>query len=101
MLDHEKIRRETMRWYVLLCLYNAKPVGAPEEIVLSTMQGLYADATQREVRLCLDYLSDRGLVDLDKQPSGRWQGDLTRHGVDGVEYTVPMEPGIARPARFI
>ncbi|MDP2432906.1 MAG: hypothetical protein Q8O33_12850 [Pseudomonadota bacterium] len=100
MIDHHKIRRESMRWYVLLTLYNASPVGAYEELILATMQGIYPDATQLEIRQQLDYLSDRALVRVDKQPSGRWFGDLTRCGTDVVEYTVALEPGIARPERY-
>lgn len=100
MIDHQKIRRESMRWYVLLTLYNARPVGAYEELVLATMQGIYPDATQLEIRQQLDYLSDRELVKLTREPSGRWFSDLTRTGTDVVEYAVVVEPGIARPERY-
>lgn len=100
MIDHHKIRRESMRWYVLLTLYNASPVGAYEELILATMQGIYPDATQMEIRNQLDYLSDRDLVKLNKEPGGRWFADLTRVGTDVVEYTVPLEPGIARPEHY-
>lgn len=101
MIDQEKVRRESMRWYIILTLYNARPNYAWEELVLTTMHALYPDATQREVRLGLDYLSDRELVNLTKEPSGRWFADLTRHGVDLAEYTVDVDPGIARPAKYI
>jgi len=100
MIDHEKVRRESMRWYVILTLYNARPNYAWEDIVLDTMQALYPAVTQREIRLCLDYLSDRQLVDLTKTPGGRWNAELTRHGVDLAEYTVDVDPGIARPANI-
>lgn len=99
MIDQAKLRRETARWYVLLALHNAQPVGAFEEILVATIQGLFADATQHEVRVMLDYLSSRELIALDKQPSGRWHAKLTRIGVDLVEYTVDCDPGIARPAK--
>lgn len=99
MIDHAKVRRESMRWYVLLTLYNASPVGAFEELVLATMQGIYPDATQLEVRRELDYLSDRNLVKVIKKPDGRWFCDLMRYGTDVVEYTVDVDPGIARPVR--
>ena len=89
-----------MRWYLLLTLYNARPVGAYEELILSTIQGIYPDATQREVRLELDYLADRKLVAVKQQPDGRWFAELIRYGVDVVEYTVDVDPGIARPARI-
>lgn len=99
MIDPNKVRRESMRWYLLLTLYNAHPVGAYEELILSTIQGIYPDATRLEMQRELEYLSDRELVRLDKQPDGRWHADLIRYGVDVVEYTVSIEPGIARPPR--
>ena len=89
-----------MRWLVILTLYNASPVGAYEELILATVQGMFPDATALEVRRVLDYLSDRELVLLDKQPSGRWFADLTRYGTDLAEYTVECDPGIARPKKY-
>jgi hypothetical protein len=100
MVDPMKIRRETMRWDILLTLYNARPIGAFEELVLATLQSVFADASALEIRRELDYLADRELVDLRKEPSGRWWGDLTRHGVDVTEYTVDCDPGIGRPAKY-
>ncbi len=100
MIDHAKVRRESMRWNILLILNNARPVGAYEELVLATAQGIYPDATALELRRELDYLADRELVDLKKEPGGRWFADLTRHGTDVAEYTVDCDPGIARPQKY-
>ena len=100
MVDQAKVRRESMRWNILLTLNNARPIGAYEELVLSTIQAIYPDATALEVRRELDYLSDRDLVELRKEPSGRWWGSLTRYGTDIAEYTLDCEPGIARPAKY-
>ena len=100
MIDQVKVRRETMRWIVLLTLSNAAPVGAYEELVLSTVQAIFPDASALEVRRMLDYLSDRELVKLIKEPSGHWFADLTRIGTDVVEYTVDVDPGIARPVKY-
>lgn len=100
MIDQAKHRREFGRWVVLLGLYNAKPIGAWEEVLLAILQGMWPDATAREVRLALDYLADRELVDLQKKPDGRWFADLNRNGVDIVEYTVDVDPGIARPEKY-
>lgn len=98
-IDTAKIRRESMRWYLLLTLNNSRPVDPHEALVLSTIQGIYGDATQLEVRRELDYLNARSLVTLDKQPSGQWICGLTHYGVDIAEYTIACNPGIARPAR--
>ena len=68
--------------------------------MLSVAQSEYPDATALELRRELDYLHGRELVRVDKQPSGKWRAELTRHGVDVAEYTVDCEPGIARPAKY-
>jgi len=100
MADMQKIRRETIRWMILLTLNNARPEGAYEKIPLSVVQSEYPDSTQQEVRRELDYLHERDLIMIDKQPDGRWKCKLDRYGIDVVEYTVPVEPGIARPEKY-
>jgi len=100
VIDQERVRRESMRWMIILTLYNARPVGAYEELVLVTVQAIYPDATALEVRRALDYLGDRALITLTKEPGGRWFADLNRDGTDVAEYTVDCEPGIARPPKY-
>lgn len=99
-IDHAKIRRESLRWLILLTLNNARPIGAFEALILSVAQSEYPDATPLEVRRELDYLHERDLVKIDKQPSGKWFAELTRFGVDIAEYTIDCDPGIARPAKY-
>lgn len=99
-IDTAKVRRESMRWTILLTLDKARPIGASEELILATIQALIQDATAHELRRELDYLADRELVSLDKQPSGRWYADLTRYGTDVYEYTVDCDPGIGRPEKY-
>lgn len=99
-IGHARLRRESLRWLVLLTLNNARPIGAFEGLVLSVAQSEYPDATPLELRREMDYLAGRELVKLDKQPSGRWHAELSREGTDVAEYTVDCEPGIARPAKY-
>ncbi len=99
-MDSAKIRREQIRWTLLLGLYNARPQGAYEQVLLAIIQAIYADSTQLEVRRELDYLEDRGLIEIKRYPDGRWWADLKRYGVDIVEYSVDCEPGIARPIKY-
>lgn len=99
-IDMARVRREALRWLILLTLNNARPIGAFEGLVLSVAQSVYPDATGLELRRELDYLEDRELVKIDKQPTGRWHADLTRYGVDVAEYTVTCEPGISRPTKY-
>jgi len=100
MIDHAKVRRESMRWNLINTLDKARPHTSNEQFLLQVMQAIYPDATALEVRRELDYLADRDLVELNKQPSGTWFADLTRYGVDIAEYTIECDPGIARPAKY-
>lgn len=100
MADLAKIRREGMRWNLINTLNKFRPYTTPEQRVTEVMQAIYPDATALEVRRELDYLADRELLTLDKQPSGTWFADLTRYGVDIAEYTLPCDPGIARPVKY-
>lgn len=99
MIDHTKVRREAMRWYLLLTLYNAQPVGCYEEVLLSTISGIYPDVTALEIRREINYLETRELIDIHKESGGRWFSQLSRTGIDIAEYTVACEPGIARPVK--
>lgn len=98
-IDFQKQRREIIRWNLLRALDYARPEGTNEVVLLMTIQGLFADATQREIRRELDYLEDRRLIAIDGRHTGSWQADLARYGVDIVEYAVACEPGIARPPK--
>ncbi|MGL5306168.1 MAG: hypothetical protein ACRC9Y_08365 [Aeromonas veronii] len=100
MIDTQKARRESMRWYILLTLNSSRPIDPTESLVLATIQGVIPDATAAELRREMDYLHDRLIVTLDKQPHGVWIAGLTSLGVDIVEYTVDCRPGIARPAKY-
>lgn len=100
MNDLQKMRREFIRWMLLITLNNARASGgASETLLLAVVQSEYADASAHELRAELDYLEERGLLRIDRLPDGRWHADIGRHGVDIVEYTVACEPGIARPRR--
>lgn len=99
-IDQAKIRREALRWLTILTLNHARPSGIYEGPILHVAQSEYPDATPLELRRELDYLFDRGILGLRKEPSGRWHAELTRLGVDIAEYTVDCEPGIARPAKY-
>ena len=99
-IDQPHIRRGALRWLIILTLNNARPIGAFEGPILSVAQAEYPDATPLELRRELDYLDDREVLRLDKQPSGKWFAELTRIGVDLAEYTIPCEAGISRPAKY-
>lgn len=97
---NEKARREGMRWHLINTLNKARPYTFSEVFLLDVMRGIYPDATAMELRQQLDYLKDRRLLVLTKQPSGMWFADLNRLGVDIAEYTIECEAGIARPPKY-
>lgn len=98
--DNAKVRRESLRWLIILTLNNARPIGAYEGPVLAVAQSEYPDATALEIRREMDYLADRKLLELRKEPSGKWHAELTRYGTDIAEYTIDCQPGIARPQKY-
>lgn len=97
MHDMDKIRRQDMRWHLLKAIDIARPQGIYTEPLLAIMRSVYPDATHQEVRRNLDYLEERVLVRITKDPTDRWAVDLTRTGIDFVEYEIDAQPGIARP----
>ncbi|WP_336937059.1 hypothetical protein [Acinetobacter modestus] len=100
MTDIAKARRESMRWQLLNALNKARPLGAMDVLLLSVMQAIYPDSSVNELHTQLEYLADRKLLELTKQPDGHWHSKLTHYGVDIVEYTVDCYAGIARPAKY-
>ena len=99
-IDIEKGKREQVRWLVLKTLDAARPLGAPETLVLTCITDQDMRVTTLELRRELDYLEDRGLIELNRGDRPVWMAQLTRAGVDVVEYTVECEPGIARPQKY-
>lgn len=100
MVDITRVRRESMRWSLLVALNKTRPYTCSESLLLDIARAIYPDTTALELRRELDYLSDRKMVELVKKPSGDWFADLTCLGVDLVEYNVECRPGIARPDKY-
>lgn len=96
-LDLPKIRREAIRWHLLSAINLSRPVGIYTEPLLEIVRAVYPDTTHKEVRVNLDYLEEREMVRIAKDPMDRWTVDLTRTGIDFVEYTIDAQPGISRP----
>jgi Fe2+ or Zn2+ uptake regulation protein len=98
--DLIKARREYLRWLVLQTLDKGRPRPVHEQMILVVARAIYPDVMPEEIRRKLDYLEKRELVRIIKDPSGPWLAELTRHGVDIVDYTVPVDAGIARPEKY-
>lgn len=99
----ERARREHLRWLILFVLGKyTSGIGARETQLTYTLgaaEGL-DNLTRNELRAALLYLNERELIHLehgDHVPI--WHAKLTRVGTDVYDYTVPCEPGIARPPK--
>ena len=92
-----KARREAIRWHLLSAVNLSRPVGIFTEALLPIIQSVYPDATHKEIRRELDYLEAREMVTIARDPTDRWFVDLTRTGIEFVEYTIDAQPGVARP----
>lgn len=100
-IDMDKAARESLRWLILQALYSAQPIGASEQVLFQAIVPSQPMLTTLELRRNLDYLQERELLQITgKNESPWWFAKLTRHGVDVTEYTVPIEPGIARPNKY-
>lgn len=93
----QKIRREAIRWHLLAAINVSRPQGMYTGGLLPIIQSVYPDETEHELRRELNYLEERELVKIHRDPLDRWMVELTRWGVDVVEYTVACDPGVARP----
>jgi len=98
-IDLEKLRREEVRWRVLRVLDAGRPMPVSETLLLTALTDIKLELTPHELRREMDYLRDRGTIEILGEDGSVWSANLTRLGVDLVEYTIPCEPGIARPAR--
>jgi hypothetical protein len=99
-MDMEKTRRESIRWHIMVCANSGAPHPVAETLILSAIQSIPVECTALELRKQLDYLEDRKLLALERHEGAPWTASLTRHGTDFVEYTIPAEPGIARPKKY-
>ena len=99
-MDMERARREEPRWLILSALNAARPVGAPETIVKNAVETVILDVTALEIRNQLDYLAERNLITIAHRDGPVWFAKINNHGMDIVEYTIDVHPGIARPKKY-
>lgn len=100
MIDLEKNTREHIRWLCILTLDHARPIGANESLILSTIQSIPMQCTALELRKELDYLSGCGFVEITQKQAIQWHIKLTSKGVDLAQYVTECPAGIARPPKY-
>lgn len=96
-ITHARRRSDILRWLLLVTLNVARPDGTDMHTLLLVMRVEYPDATALELRRELDYLASRELISINTDHMDVTVYKLTRYGIDVHDYTVPCEPGIARP----
>ena len=90
------VRRDHIRWLVLIHLDAASPSQLTEAAMLPLVRVVYPDMTAHELQGHLDYLSKGGALTIT-DGYGNGHLSLTRHGTDLAQYTTPCPPGIGRP----
>lgn len=99
-IDLERAQREEARWRILRVLDAGRPLPVSESVIWRVLQDINLPITPHGLRRELDYLRDRKLITVMDEDQPTWSAELTRYGVDIVEYTIPCEAGIARPKKW-
>lgn len=101
MIDLEKANRERTRWIILQTTHISGASGTGEGTIATVLENVRLYQGKERLRRELDYLAGRELITIEGRTlSPDWGIKLTRHGYDVVEYTVEVEPGIARPPKY-
>lgn len=98
-VDVEKLQREEVRWRILQALNAGRPTPLREQFILRVVNDIDLPVSPTGLRRELDYLEERELLRIHDRKTAMWKCELTRTGIDVVEYTVECDPGIARPDR--
>jgi hypothetical protein len=98
-IPYREAKRRLIRWIVLDALNYGRPFPIAEPIVLSVIRGAPMQCTALELRRDLEYLEICRCLVLGRHEGAPWTAELTRAGIDIADYTVEVEPGIARPTR--
>lgn len=99
IVDIARAERENLRWVILLTLWNARPYGANEGILMRIVRDLALHITPDQIRQEMNYLKGRKLLELQSnQPV--WSASILPDGEDLVDYRADCPEGIARPAKW-
>lgn len=99
----ETARKKMARWRVLRILYTGQPYPVGDGLITEIMPDADLAMTPTEVRNVLQYLADKGMVEIKiiKHPGepNVWESRLLPQGIDFIEYNSPDEAGVSRPAK--
>ncbi|MBW8034206.1 MAG: hypothetical protein FVQ79_00630 [Planctomycetes bacterium] len=102
MSNLELQRNRLRRLRVLQILYSDRPEMIGEGMIFQLLrQDADLDPTQDGVRRSLDYLEQRGYVQITNKDSKIWIAKITADGVDYLEGPDPGVQGMAHPSEFM
>jgi hypothetical protein len=95
MNELERVRqrkKERLRWRILRTLLIGGSVGVNESLLLQVVVDVGFIALPEEIRECLQYLEDKGLVEIVRR--SEWVAKILALGVDVCEGNEPVPPGL-------
>lgn len=97
--DFERARVAMTRYRVLAILDVGRPFPVGETLIAKVLNDIDLQATQTDIRRAMQYLADKGLIELSSPRDRHWEARLLPDGVDYVEGHRDDDPGILRPPR--
>ncbi len=99
----DRLRREEMRWKILVVLHCNRPNATRESWVLRVLDDIHLLPGVSELRQELKYLESKQLLtttQVGSQFGTDWSATLTATGTDFVEYATDNIVGIFRPPLY-
>jgi hypothetical protein len=99
----DRVRRESLRWQILLVLYHCRENFTRESQILAVIDDSIDNCFMHELRRELSYLESKKLLKIEQKSTacGKvWSAQIEHAGVDFVEYNSDDLTGIARPAKY-
>ncbi len=97
MNDLEKARLRMIRYRILKILDAGRPSAVGEGLIRDVLTDVDLGASANDVRRALQYLDDKGYVELKESKRKPWNGRLLPKGIDYLEDVDQEDAGIARP----
>lgn len=101
MSDHADLdfaRTRMARYRILKILDAGRPYPVGEGLIGQVLVDCDLQPSPDRIRRAMQYLADKGFIELDTVSQPHWQGRLLPAGVDFLENPRATDPGIAKPA---
>ena len=95
----ELARIKMIRYRILKVLDVGRPYPVGDGLLVDVLVDADLNVTQHETRRALQYLCDKGYVDI-KDHGSHWEARLLPKGVDYIEISHTEDDGIARPVEI-